>query len=260
MRGGNGELWEVVKVGTTHRWVPHEEMLRFDADEIRVVRSNSWIIPKRKSDLWMEVGTRGTFRLSLSSIYVPEANMKIETTLSHMKIGLGHCDGIRFFYNKIFYVIFITSRRARAKLTQYKAVIAQYARDYQFPLSDSLPVTREHHLGTLVMLTPKIIKSLPHKYYYVVIGQNAEYPTSPNIHVWKNVGLKYRQGNYLEFDTYTLHAGKMMVYDALVRNERGYICTGGGDDPIHIVVDLRKTFKPPAILPPAERHVPGLIK
>ena len=243
MLGGNGTLWEVVKVGTVHRWVPHEEMVHLDNTEFRVYRNVSLIAPQVSKKLYLDMGTRGSLLMSISSRYVPEANGVIHSSLQKIKVI--YKDGMfAFTHDGSSYLVITTAKKAKQKMVN--EILAKFAKPVgSFPMDDYKPVLRGNHIGTLLRLTPKIIGRLtPGKSYYIVSANGwFKCYNGDVIEVWKYPGGKL-EDVISNFTTQYWTGKKIAKLDHLYIFEDGYLVSINGD-PVYIVQELRRGVKAP---------------
>ena len=229
------------------------------SDQFIVNRNNSIIVPKNSSQMFLEIRSGDTFYLKLSSLYVPQADgLVINDKLNELEYAFWG-DEMRFVYDDIEYLITILIDKRRKKIFDELTSILEKNRETEniddFPPMDSLPITSQHHFGTLILFTEDLLKDFkPNNKYYMVRGNQWHHEYTGKYHI---TIMEYQDNSDSE-DSETL-GGRMCTYDSrkktyvwyenLIRLSDGtdMFVYGGGDDPVHIIYDWNPKFKIPKI-------------
>ena len=279
-RGNDGNMWIIIETANgVKRWKKlnkvekkspkpsvkleskkDNEMLKFD--DIMVLRNNSYIVSKAGKKNVLTMSEDGDFNLTLSSKYVPQADgLVIDTHFDKLNAygaifesKYGKVFDINFKHNGICYLITVKfDGRNKKIINTLKPLFEKYNKPFMSAflsednceVQDSFDITKEHHYGTLVLLTDNTVKELKkgEKYYIV-------YDQSWNRH-YKGESIAILDFNGYDEDKKELD-GVVYDYDAHRKKynwfEASMFCRlvfGSGDDPIHIIVKFREGFEPP---------------
>ncbi len=165
----------------------------------------------------------------------------------------------------------IDLNRYRLRITKHNqegqivAILQTIPFHYLLTSDDSLPITKNHHFGDLVLFTPNLLKYLQ-KYvkYYIVIGQqwDTDYTGERSIGVLQYEGVVKNDIGSLDIigtlwnifgDKQKEIVTKEDKFSPITSNGMaGFFGTGSGHDPVHLIVRFAKKFHPPTFLPSAK--------
>jgi hypothetical protein len=165
----------------------------------------------------------------------------------------------------------IDNTRYRLRITNHKQesgindILSLIPSHYLLTSDDSLPITKGHHFGDLILFTPKLLKYLEKsRKYYIVVGQqwDTDFTGERSIGV-----LQYEGFVKNEFGSIDILGIMWNIFGdrqkEVVRKEdnfspissdgmTGLFGTGSGHDPVHLILRFAKKFKLPKFLPKAE--------
>lgn len=257
MYDDNNDIMIVTKnILGIRRWVKIKKKNVFNIRKFEINRNNSIITPKPNEYITLCLTKDGYMHLILSSRYVKDANgICISKHLSKLNISTSFAIvgnvSISFIHKKIHYLISISMRRRRMLIRMLK----KYNQKNFFGIAkiSSLPLTIQHHFGTLRLFTKDILDELePGERYYLICGMHWDRDYNGKLSI---VVLHYGvdfidkntvcelQGTMTSF--YPKHDKYFRTDPYLYLNDKNEFVTKYKPTPVHIVVKWRHDFRPP---------------
>lgn len=265
-KGNDGNIWIIAKdKNGVHRWKRLDNKKEkvdsgvefYEFDKFAIFRNGSKITPKLKEKNIVKIINNDTLYIKMSSQYVPQADGQIIKMPLNKMEGIGtvmdpkDCQLV-FKYGGIYYMLYLFLDQRKNGTEQVRTLLSKYE-DEDIPgdlYFDSMKIIPEHHYGTLLRLTNKIIRNLKSNTSYIIFqanmwfwdyfGKRLETFDFKNLYDFIESGKKISDRT-----TWELPYSLIISQDNYDSNDEGFFITGGGDDPIFIIYDWQKGFKPP---------------